>query len=132
MDNNVNAAEAIVNRVGHDGAAFGRGNIRCDKQIGFAQFSRCRSSGGEDLRTSLAQSRDHRFADPLCSTRDERAAAIQFEIVAHERISSDAILSPSSVKTNSSPMGPPGEFPLSRFGTKVFASFRADASGPAG
>ena len=43
---------------------------------------------------------DHRFADTLGAARDERAAAIQFETVAHERISSDAILLPSSPKMN--------------------------------
>src|SRR6266853_5270846 len=110
MDNDVDAAETITDRVGHDRAAFGGGNIRRDEQIGVAQFGRCRSSGGKHLHTSLAQPRDHRFADPLSAARDECPAAIQFQIVAHERISSDTILSPSSSKTNSSSIGLPAKF----------------------
>jgi len=54
---------------------------------------------------------------------DERAAAIQFEIVTHERMSSAAILLPSRVKTNSSSMGLPGKFPVSRLVTTVLPSF---------
>src|SRR5882724_6521734 len=92
MDDDVDAAEAITNRVGHDRAAFGGGNISRDEQIGVGEFGGYCSSGGEDLRTSLAQPRDHRFADALGAARDERPAAVQFETVAHERISSDAIL----------------------------------------
>src|SRR6266700_2763976 len=113
MDNNIDAAESITNRVGHDRAAFGSGNIRRDEQIGVGKFGGRCSSGGENVHTSLAQPRDHRFADPLGTTRDERPATIQFEIFSHERISSDAILLPSSVKTNSSSIGLPGKFPVS-------------------
>jgi hypothetical protein len=58
------------------------------------------SSGGEDPHTGLAQPSDHGFPDPLGATGDERPTAAQFEILAHEPISSDAILLPSSRKTN--------------------------------
>ena len=53
----------------------------------------------------------------------ERAAAIQFEIVTHERIFSAAILLRWRVKTNSSSMGLPGKFPVSRLVTTVSSSF---------
>jgi hypothetical protein len=84
MDNNIDAAEAITNRVGHDRAAFGRGNVRRDEQIGVGKFGGSFSSGGQNPHTSVAQSRDHRFADPLGAARDERPSAIQFQIVAHD------------------------------------------------
>src|SRR5260221_3015614 len=102
MDNDVDAAEAITNRVGHDRTALGSGNIRRDEQIGVGKFGRCCSSGGEYLHTSLAQPRDYRFADALGAARDERPKAMQFKIVAHDRISSDTILLPSSPKMNRS------------------------------
>src|SRR5882724_2803411 len=103
MDNDVDAAEAITNRVGHDRAAFGSGNIRRDEQIGVGEVGGCCSSGGEDPDPGLAQSRDHRLADPLGAARDERPAAIQFETVAHERISSDFVLSKAARTTLSTP-----------------------------
>src|SRR6266850_8192972 len=98
MDDDVDAAEASKNRLGHDRAAFGSGDIRRDEQMGVGKSGGGRSSGGEDPRTGLAQSRDHGFPDPLGAAGNERPAAIQLETVAHERISRDAILSPSSTK----------------------------------
>jgi hypothetical protein len=56
------------------------------------------ASGGKDLHTCLAQPRDHRLADALSAARDERPAAFQFETVAHERISSDAIHHPNVIE----------------------------------
>jgi hypothetical protein len=91
MDNDIDATEAITNRVGHDRAAFGGRKIRRDEQIGVSKFRGCFSSGGKHLHTSLPQPRDDRFANPLRATRDKRPAVIQFEIVAHEQISTDAI-----------------------------------------
>ena len=123
MDEDVETADAITNCVGHDGAAFGCGKIRGDEQIGVGELGRCLSSGGEDLRASFSQPRDYCFPDPLGAARDQRPAAIQFEIVAHERISSAAILSRSSVKTNSSSIGLPGKLPVSRLVTMVLPSF---------
>src|SRR6266850_621172 len=101
MDNDVDAAKTITNCVGYDRAAFRRGNIRRHEQIGLSKFGRRFSSSREDLHSHFTQTRHHRFANSLSATGDEGAAAIQFEIVAHDRISSDVILSPSSVKTNS-------------------------------
>src|SRR6267142_2777643 len=89
MDDDVDAAEAMKDRLGHDRAAFGSGDIR----------------------------------------RNERPAAIQLETVAHGRISSEAILSPSSTKMNRKSMGLPGKFPVSRFVTMISSPFRTDASG---
>ena len=43
--------------------------------------------------------------------------------VVHERISSSAILLSSSVKTNSSSIGLPGKFPVSRLVTIALSSF---------
>src|SRR5438067_54878 len=83
MDDDVDAAEAITNRVDHDRAAFGGGDVRRDEQI-VGEPGGCSSSGGEDPRTGLAQPRDHRLADPLGTARDERPAAIQLEPVAHD------------------------------------------------
>ena len=73
--------------------------------------------------TSFRKPRDYCFPDPLSAARDQCPAAIQFEIVAHERISSAAILSRSSVKTNSSSIGLPGKLPVSRLVTMVLPSF---------
>ncbi len=97
MHDDVDAAEALTNRVRHDRATFGGCNIRRDEQIRVGEFGRCCSGGGENPHARLAQPRDHGFADPLCAARDERPAAIQFETVGHERISSDAILLPANL-----------------------------------
>ena len=51
------------------------------------------------------------------------ASRVALRCVAHERISSAAILSPSSVKTNSSSIGLPGKLPVSRLVTMVLPSF---------
>ena len=83
MHDDVDAVEAIADRVDHGRAAFGGGNIRGNEQIGIGEFGWRRASGGEDLRPELAQARDHRCADPLGAARDERPAAIQFKIVAY-------------------------------------------------
>src|SRR3954471_15745008 len=129
MDNDIDPAETIAHRIGHERAPFGGGHICRDKQIGSMRCVRRISSSRENPRTHFPKPRDHRFSNPLRAARDERAAAIQFEIVAHERISSDAILSPSSVKTKSSSIGLPGKFPVSRLVTMILPSFSADVSG---
>src|SRR5438094_1227953 len=107
MDDDVDAAEAMKDRLGHDRAAFGSGDIRRNEQIGVGESGGRRTSGGEDLRTGLAQSRDHRCADPLGAARNEGPAATQLETVAHGRISSEALLSPSRTNMNPKPDGPP-------------------------
>ena len=72
---------------------------------------------------STGQLDAHRFADPLGAARHERPAAIEFEMVAHPRISSEAILLPSSPKTNRRLTGLPGKFPEMRLVTTVLPSF---------
>src|SRR5260370_24387548 len=59
----------------------------------------------------------------------ERAAAIQFEAVAHGMISSAATLSPSSSKKKRRSTGLPGKLPVRRLVMTVFPSFCSDAKG---
>jgi hypothetical protein len=54
----------------------------------------CREDRGAASRSALSE----RLACPLGAARDERFAAAQLESLAHQRISSDAILSPSIPK----------------------------------
>jgi hypothetical protein len=122
MDDDVDAPEAIAYCIGHNRASFGGGDISCHEQI-VGKVAGPRAGGGEDRRTGLAQPRGHRFADPLGAARDEGPAAIQFEIVTHPRISSEAILFRSSPKTNSRLTGLPGKFPATRLVTTVLPSF---------
>src|SRR5437879_12650467 len=121
MDDDVDAAEAMKDRLGHDGAAFGSGDIRRNEQIGVGESGGRRTSGGEDLRTDLAQSRDRRCADPLGAARNERPAAIQLETVAHGRISSEALFSPPSTKVNRQSAGPPRKLPARRSRPMIIA-----------
>src|SRR5258706_7179422 len=100
MDEDVDAAETVTNRIGYDRAAFGSCNSRRNEQLGVGKLGRFGSSGREHFHALLAQPYDHRLANSLGAARDERPASLQFEILAHERISSDAILSPSSPKMN--------------------------------
>ncbi len=99
MHNEVHAAEPFTNRVGHTCAAFGCSNVRRDEEVGFRSFGGSSSSGGENPHTLRAQPRDHSQPDTLRAARDERPAALQLQ-PAHELISSDEILSPSSPNTN--------------------------------
>ena len=123
MDNDVDSAETMAHRIGHERAPCGGGHIRRDKQIGGVRRVRCISSSRENSHTRFPKPCNHCFADPLRTARDQCAAAIQFEIITHESISSEIILSPSIVKTNSSSMGLPGKFPVSRLVTMVWPSF---------
>ncbi len=113
MHQDVDAAEAITDRVRDDRAAFGGGHIRRDEQLGVEGI------GGH---AGLAQSRHHRGADPLGAAGDERPASLQLEVLAHERISSEVILSSSISKLNWRSMGLPGKLPVRRLVTMVLPS----------
>jgi len=66
MHNNVHAAEPFTNRIGHDCAAFSRGYIGRDEEIGVQQFSGSSTSGGENPHTLVAQPRDHSQPNTVC------------------------------------------------------------------
>src|SRR5258708_2899108 len=79
MNNNVRAAEPFTNRVGHDCAAFGRGHVCRDEEIGVRSFGGGCSSSSENPHTLLAQSRYDGQPNTLRAARDERPAAFQFK-----------------------------------------------------
>jgi hypothetical protein len=96
MDDDVNAAEALADGVGDGGAAPAGAEVHRHEQISRVGVIAPGPGGREHPRPGLAQPRHHRLTDPLGATCDERAAAIEFERVAHKQISRDVILSRSS------------------------------------
>src|SRR5438874_2324448 len=54
VDNDVDPAKAVTNRLGHDRAAFGSGDIGGDEQLGIGQLGGCGAGGGEDRGAGLA------------------------------------------------------------------------------
>jgi hypothetical protein len=79
-------------------AAVGGAQVRRHEPIFRGRVIMPGAGGREHRRPGLAQPRRHRVTDPLGAASHKRAAAIQFEMVAHDRISSDVIWSRSSLK----------------------------------
>jgi hypothetical protein len=83
MDNYVNAAETLQNRIGNCRATFGGCDIRRYEQILIrkaAPLTGC----GEDSGTAVAQPRRHCMADPFRAAGHENPPAIKFVRIGFE------------------------------------------------
>src|SRR5437879_6223176 len=78
MDDDVDAAEALTNGVGHCPATFGSGYVGCYEETCIRKFIGPPASRGEDTRTRFAKARCYCLADPLGAARDENTFAIEF------------------------------------------------------
>src|SRR6185295_1407415 len=113
MHEDVEAAELLAHGVGDSRASLRRRNIRRN-EFGFAtilgSFARCR----QHPRACLTQRRNDRRADAFGAAGDQRALALQFEIAAHERISSERTFPSASANVKFTVIGLPGKLPVSR------------------
>src|ERR1043165_5165280 len=112
MHEDVEAAELLAHRVGDCRPPPHCGNIR-RHEFGFADVLGTFACRRKHLRACLAQRRHHRRAHAFRSARHERALALQFEIAAHERISSERICPSVSTKLKFTVIGLPGKLPVS-------------------
>jgi len=97
MDYDVDDAKALADSIGNRRAASGTGYVCSDEHL-IGSILDPRSRRSQDFDTSVLQTGHNSFADTLGAAGDERATAVELEITAHWRISSDAILSPSISK----------------------------------
>jgi hypothetical protein len=84
MHDDVDPAETIAHGFRDDGAAFGSGYIRRDELIGMSNIFGPRARCGEHGRACFAQGRNDRFADTLGAAGDERALALELQVIAQE------------------------------------------------
>src|SRR5712671_6846371 len=112
MHEDVEAAEPLPHRVGDSRASLCRRNIRRD-EFGFVHILGTFARRRKHLRACLTQRGHHRCAHALRAARHECALALQFEIAAHERISSERIFPSASTKLKFTVMGLPGKLPVS-------------------
>jgi len=84
MHDDVDPAEAIVDSLRDDSAAFRRGYICCDELVDMDHILRLRSRCGEDCGAGFAQGRNDSLADTFGAARDERAFSFEFQVMAHQ------------------------------------------------
>jgi len=77
------AAETLTNRLRHESAAFGGGDIGRNKLVSLGEIAWPRPCGGEHGCACFPQRCHDRFADPLGTAGDECTFALQFQIIAH-------------------------------------------------
>ncbi len=85
MNEDVDAAEPVADRVGHGRAARKRRDIRRDEKLGIGQIRGPGARRSEHRRAGLAQPADDGRADALGAARDQDALAEKF--TGHRRIS---------------------------------------------
>src|SRR4029453_13410017 len=87
MDDDVDAAETIMNGLHHHRASLGGSDVGGNEKIRGNGVAGCRAGGDEDLGTGLRQPRRYRLADPPGATGDQGPPAVKFEVVVHHRVS---------------------------------------------
>src|ERR1051326_499765 len=113
MHEDVEATKLSANRAGDNRASLRRGNIRRNK-AGVAHILGPFARRRQHLSPCVAQRRNDRRADSFLATCHELALALQLEIAAHARISSERIFPPASTKVKFTVIGLPGKLPVSR------------------
>src|SRR5467141_2700018 len=112
MHEDVDAAELLAHRVGDSRASLRRSNIRRN-EFDFADILGTFARRRKHPRACLAERRHDRRAHAFRAARHERALALQFEVAAHERISSERIFPSASTKLKFTVIGLPGKLPVS-------------------
>jgi len=96
MDNDVNAAETLQNRIGNRRAAFSSRDVRPYEQIRIGNIAGPLTGSGEYRCRALAKPRGHRLPNPFCPAGYQDAIAIKFV-----RIDPEFICSQSSISNHS-------------------------------